>query len=496
MSKSSEYIGSLIQKRQSISHEFMNEVDYLKIGKVVCGFLNAKGGNLILGLDEHKKLTGIPDARNIVAELKRMLINEIIPSPVLNVEIESFKNSELIVVSVWQGSRQPYIFRGSVYFRIGKDTKKATSQQLVQLLHSQEIKNERWEIKPAAGAEINDIDLNEVRSCIKETLKAGRIKDIPEEPLSFMSKLGLYENGEFTNSSIVLFGKEPVKFFPQCSIRLSVFSSDKAGENIVYDKFFESNLFQSVNQITEFFDLAYGVSSSFKSNEWRRIDQLRYPKLAIREAILNAFIHRDYSSFSASFTVNIYPDKLVISNNGRLPEGMSVDDLAKDHLPQPFNPDIAKVCFLRNWIEKIGRGTIKMIEQCNDLGFNVPVWKATSSTVSVTFPGLTIPFNYSEGISEGISEGLNKLLTKSVSEGINEGISEGLKEDLVEILKLLIKEKGLRISEISEKLKKPQKTLERHVKILKVISAIEYKGSKRTGGYELSTIFLRKIKKK
>jgi ATP-dependent DNA helicase RecG len=492
MKKSFDYIDSLIRKRNSQSIEFMNDIDFMKIGKIICSFLNTKGGKLVIGVDKNRKVPGIKDANNSAAELKNMLINTIIPSPALNVEVESFNEVDFIVISVWQGSRQPYIINGTIYYRIGAHTRKATSLQLAELLHGQEEKEERWEIKPTTGAEIGDIDLDEVRSCISEVTLTDRMKDIHKDPLSFMSKLGLYQNGDFTNSSLVLFGKEPVKFFPQCSIRLSVYASDKTGENIVYDKFFERNLFQSVNQITEFFDLAYGISSSFRSDEWQRTDRQKYPRLAIREALLNACIHRDYSSFSGGLAVSIYPGRLVISNTGRLPEGITVDDLSKDHLPQPFNPDIARVCFLRKWIDKIGRGTLKMIEQCNDLGFDIPVWTTDTSTVTVTFPGLTIPFNYSEGISEGINEGLNKLL----SEGISEGIGEGLKENLVEILKLLIKEKGLRISEISGKLKRPQKTLERHIKILRIIKAVEYKGSKRTGGYELSTILLNNIKKK
>ena len=496
MKKSFDIIESVLKKKKSQSIDFLSEVNYMKIGKIICSYLNTKGGKLILGVDNSKRIEGIKNATHTSIDLKNMLLNKIIPSPTLNVDVEIINNTDLIVISVWEGVRQPYIFNGTIYYRIGAITRKATSNQLADLLHRQEQKEERWEIKSAIGAEIDDIDLNEVKICIKEAIQSGRIKGISEEPLSFMSKFGLYQNGDFTNSSIVLFGKDPVKFFPQCSVRLTVYSSDKAGENIVYDKFFESNLFQSVNQITDFFDLAYGIRSSFKSDDWKRTDTPKYPRLAIREAILNGFIHRDYSSFSAGFAISIYPGKLVISNNGRLPEGLTVDDLSRDHLPQPFNPDIARICFIRRWTDKIGRGTIKMIEQCKDLGFDIPVWTTDTSTVTVSFPNLTIPFNYSEGINEGINEGLNKLLTEGSSEGISKGIGEGLKEDLVEILKLLIKEKGLRISEISEKLKKPQKTLERHVKILKVINAIEYKGSKRTGGYELSTIFLKKIKVK
>jgi len=495
MSNTSNYIESLIKETESQLLVFSAGIDHEQIGKTVCSFLNAKGGKLILGVDHDKKITGIKDAKNKVTVLNKVLINEIIPSPAVNVDIESYKQKDILIVSVWEGAKQPYIFHGSVFYRIGNNVEKATSAQLAELIHSQEQKDERWELKPAIEAEIDDIDLHEVQTCIKEIEKADRIKDVSKEPLLFLSKFGLYQNGDFTNAAVVLFGKESVKFFPQCSVRLSVFSSDKAGEHIVYDKFFDKNLFQSVNQITEFFDLAYGVSSSFVSTDWKRVDHPKYPRHAIREAILNAFIHRDYSSYSAGFTINIYPNKLVISNNGKLPNGITVDDLAKDHLSQPFNPNIAKICFLRLWIEKIGRGTIKMIQQCNDLGFKTPVWTATTSTITITFPDLSIPFNYSEGISEGISEGLNKLIAKSSNEGISEGLSEGLKDSLLEIIHLLIKHKSLRISELSVKLNKPQKTLERHVSILKEIGAIKYLGSKRTGGYSVTKDLLKKTSK-
>ena len=491
MSKTITYIKTVLEEPESQSLEFRSVIDNEYIGRTVCSFLNAKGGHLILGIDSDKKLKGVSDADKNAATIKNMLTNELIPEPAVSVDVEKYKKKDLIIITVWEGTKQPYIYCGTVYYRVAEKAVKATSEQLAELIHRQKEKGERWEAKPAIEAELEDIDLSEVNACIKDVESSCREKDLPNEPLSFLSKFGLYKNGDFTNAAVVLFGKEPVRFFPQCKVRLSVFQSDKAGDHIVYDKFFEKNLFQSINQITDLFDLAYGVSSSFKSSDWKRIDHPNYPRLAIREAILNAFIHRDYSYYTASLSINIYPDKLVISNNGKLPVGLSVEDLAKDHLSQPFNPDIAHICFLRNWIEKIGRGTIKMIQQCNDLGFEPPVWNATASIVSVTFPGLTIPFNYSEGISEGISEGLNRLLSAKVYEGI----SEGLKDSLLEIIHLLIKHKSLRISELSVKLNKPQKTLERHVSILKEIGAIEYLGSKRTGGYSVTKDLLKKTSK-
>lgn len=297
--------------------------------------------------------------------------------------------------------------------------------------------------------------------CIKEANLAGREQSLPDNPLQFLSKYGLYKNGDFTNAAVVLFGKNPVKFFPQVRVRLSVFKTDKTGEKLLYDKIFEGNLFKSIGQITDFFDLAYGVSTSFQSVKWQRTDKPSFPRLAIREAILNAFIHRDYSSFSSSIAIKIFPDKLEINSFGNLPKGISIKSLSEDHLSIPVNPDIAHIFFLRSWIEKNGIGTIKMIVLCKELGFKEPLWKVNDNTVKVTFPDVIVPFNYNEGISEGISE-------------------------------VLIKKGSLKVTQLADEIGKSAKTVERYVAFLKEIGAIEYEGLKKAGGYKVSDILLKR----
>jgi ATP-dependent DNA helicase RecG len=128
-------------------------------------------------------------------------------------------------------------------------------------------------------------------------------------------------------------------------------------------------------------------------------------------------IHRDYSSYSSSLAINIYPDNLQITSYGKLPKGITIKSLSENHLSVPVNPDIAHIFFLRKWIEKIGRGTVKMVAQCKDLGFEVPVWHTTDNAVTVNFTGISVPFDYNEGISEGISEGINRLVDDYSNKG-------------------------------------------------------------------------------
>ena len=98
-------------------------------------------------------------------------------------------------------------------------------------------------------------------------------------------------------------------------------------------------------------------------------------------------MHRDYSNVSGSATISIYPDKLEITNYGELPKELKTSDLKRNHLSLPRNPDIAHVSFLRGWIEKIGRGTLKIVEDCKEAGMREPRWTSKSGFTTLTFFG-------------------------------------------------------------------------------------------------------------
>lgn len=490
--KDNNYIEDLLAKKESATLEFKKFATKETVAEVLCSFLNRDGGQLIIGAEEGRRIVGFKDAEEISKHIQSYVVSSIIPEPAVSFDIQYADEKSIVVFTVWKGINQPYIYNGSVYLRTGNETRKSSSQELAEIIHKSSLNNQRWETKPAIEVEIDDIDLSEVKKCISDVNKTGRETDVPNDPLQFLSKYNMYKNGDFTNAAVILFGNNPVAFYPQVRVRLTVFQSDKTGDKILYDKLFDDNLFKSIEQITDFFDLAFGVTSSFNKSDWKRKDKLKFPRLAIREALLNAFIHRDYSSFSSSIAINIYPDRLEINSYGSLPEGISVTSLSEDHLSIPVNPAIAHIFFLRNWIEKIGIGTVKMIANCEELGFKAPQWKVLDNTVSVVFPDVVIPFKHSEGINEGINEGITLLLNESKNEGINEGLSEGLKDSLIEILNLINIEESIRASNITDILDKPYKTIERHIKLLKDIGAIEYKGSKRTGGYQI-TEHLRKL---
>lgn len=191
---------------------------------------------------------------------------------------------------------------------------------------------------------------------------------------------------------------------------------------------------------------------------------------------------------------------LEISNTGSLPPELSVGDLRKNHSSYPRNPDIAHIFFLRGYIDKIGRGTLKIIESCRLAGLREPKWKSEESIVRLTFYTNIKPSKSEEaskGVSGGVTAGVSKELARRVEgviEGVTEGVTEGVKERMSAIVALLSKQQGLRISHMALDLNVPDKSLERYIKQLKEAKIIEFKGAPKSGGYYLTTNAVKKLK--
>ncbi|MGB1284234.1 MAG: ATP-binding protein, partial [Polaribacter sp.] len=115
-----------------------------------------------------------------------------------------------------------------------------------------------------------------------------------------------------------------------------------------------------------------------------RIETYEYPKEAIREALLNAISHKDYSS-GFPIQISVYKDKLLIWNDGHLPKNWTTEKLTKKHSSKPYNPDIANSFFRSGYIESWGRGTIKIIEKCLEASLPSPLYHYGGSDFSVEF---------------------------------------------------------------------------------------------------------------
>ena len=482
---SEQLIKGLLKQGESKQLEFKKIVRKEDIGKTICSFLNTEGGQILIGVKENE-IVGISNAEKHKSELENFLVPAIAPNAPISISIETFKGLKVLLIKVWKGSRFPFTFNSSIYYRNVINTAKATPNQISELIEKRQKTETLWERQDAFDVELDDLDEIVIRKTLRDLQKSGRGKTFSENEINeFLTYYGLYQNGNLTNAAVILFATEPARFLPQARVRLTVFKDSKIGDEFLYDKVFESNLFRNVEDITQFFDVNIGVSSQFKDSSWKRIDK-GFPRLALREGLLNALMHRDYSNASGSAIVAFYPDHLEISNYGALPSDIKPSDLKKNHLSLPRNPDIAHICFLRTWIEKIGRGTIKMIDDCIDKGYPEPKWRSKSNVTTLTFPKITVTGKY-RGSSEGATEGASGGAIEGAVEGAVEGATPGKKERLVILLNAIADNEGKRVPDYAAITEIPKKTVEKYIEQLKKVGFIYFSDeASQVGGYYLS----------
>lgn len=491
--KDEQLIKQMLKEGESEQLEFIEAVQKEEIARVICSFLNGKGGRILVGVTDEGIAKGITRAVKHLEELKIFLLNAIVPEAPITINIETFEGIELIILKVYGGSKQPYLFNGSIYYREGSSTVRATSLQISELIHGRQKSELHWERQSALGVDLEDLDQKLILGTIKESRDNHRSSFQGNDILGFLSQYGLFQNGSFTNACVVLFAKNPAKFIPQIRVRLTEFGEGKTDNTLLRDELFEGNLFSIRDKLERYIN-NLGIRSVFDKNQWKRID-FKFPEKALQEGVINALMHRDYSSSSSGVAISIYPDSFVISNSGHLPDDLKVSDLKKSHRAHPQNPDIAHIVFLRGLIDKLGKGTLKVLEECRKEGLKDPIWQDGFDGVTLTFHGpkalaskkdSTKNDGVSDGVNDGVSDGVNRLINDGVNDGIIDGINDGVKMEIIRAVNLILEREGVNASDIAVNRGKSKPTIERYLRIAKKAGIIEFRGAPKTGGYYLT----------
>jgi ATP-dependent DNA helicase RecG len=182
----------------------------------------------------------------------------------------------------------------------------------------------------------------------------------------------------------VLFGSKVASRHPQTRMRAVRFATDRA-EDFLDEQLYEGPAFKLLELAMDFLKRHVPISSEFREGQLQRESKPWYPFSALREGLVNALVHRDYAAFSGSVSVNVYPDRVEIWNTGKLPRGLSPRDLLlTSHSSILVNPDIGHVFYLHELMERVGRGTYKIAQECRDLGMRLPEWKNVGAGVRLT----------------------------------------------------------------------------------------------------------------
>jgi len=386
----SDSIQEQIAKGENISTEFKSDATALEdIAQTVCAFLNTHGGTVFCGVTESGKLVGQKFSEATARQVHAYVSKKLSPKALFTVSVDAGDGGDLLSIDVPAGQDRPYVCGTGIYVRTGAhQTVAADPTSLRRMVQLKGATPDRWERRPAVGLEDEDIDQREVQRLVSDSESHGRFKFASsEDTRSILREVGMVTSRGYTQAADVLFAMFPDRRYPQTRIRFVRFDTDKGGDEYKENHVFAGPLASVFERIFEAIERNVPIGAKFRPGVAQRQDRPAYPFDALREGLINAFAHRDYASFSGGVAVTIYPNRIEIWNSGRLGGGLKVENLSKNHPSLPTNPDIAHVLYLRGYMERIGRGTQKIIDSCREYGLPLPKWEDEPSGVTLVISG-------------------------------------------------------------------------------------------------------------
>ncbi|MBI5416467.1 DUF4062 domain-containing protein [Candidatus Poribacteria bacterium] len=222
------------------------------------------------------------------------------------------------------------------------------------------------------GAKFSDIDNEKIRWFLRVARERRNFPlNFKASTIDVLTHLKLLNNGKITNAAILLFGKEPRKFFYQASIKCIQIPSTKVEKPFTSYHIYEENLFMQVDKAVNFVldSIKFPVIQQEHTVQVKRPREI--PVFAVQEAIVNAVAHRNYHT-NSSVQVMVFLDRVEIWNSGTLPANLNIEDLKKPHASHPVNPLLTTVLYLADYIQQAGSGTLEMVKQCKSQGLPEP----------------------------------------------------------------------------------------------------------------------------
>ncbi len=385
-------INDLIKTGEGYNLEFKEKIGS-NLDKEICAFANANGGKIILGVENSGNVIGFKLSNSSASKIQSIARNM---DPNFNVDIETIEN--MAVINIEEGKNKPYSVGGKFYLRIGANSQQMQRDEIREFFQKEGLV--LFDEKPNTKFDL-DKDFN--MTSFKEFLRLANITD-NQDHKSILKNLSLMEGRKMKNAGVIFFCKNVRKFFLQGDVTCVLYEGTSK-TNIIDHKMFEKNLLSN-------FENAYKyILSKLNTNyiiKQKRTEKLELPKEAIREALINAIVHRDY--FSAGHVqVDIFIDRLEISNPGGLVSGLSEEDFGKVSLPR--NPLLMDLMLRANNVERVGSGIKRIKDAMKEYGLRVEFIK--TKFFRVVFKRKTLIPKGSEKSSEKSSEKIIELMEKN-----------------------------------------------------------------------------------
>ena len=365
--------------------------------KWICGFANAQGGKLYIGVNDAEKIVGVTNAKKLLEDIPNKIVTTLgIVAEVNLLTKDGLDYLEIVISS----SSLPIAYHGIYHYRSGSTKQELKGAALQEFLFRKmglswdDVVQKRATLDVISPEAVDYFQRNAIRNNRMTESSYTRDIRVVLENLNLLN-----EDGHIKNAAILAFGKNPAKYFPLCDFRIGRFGSNEA--DLMFQDVISGDLIRMADRVVEVLKSKYLISPIHYEG-LQRIEPLEIPEDSLREAIFNAIIHKDYTG--VHIQMKVYNDRVELWNEGLLPTGWTLETLLQKHHSKPRNHNIAEIFYRVGFIESWGRGIDKIMTGMEAASLPPPKFEYDCGGIRVTFyrnPDLQSHSGESSGESSG-----------------------------------------------------------------------------------------------
>jgi ATP-dependent DNA helicase RecG len=366
--------------REAETEEYKTSWQEKECLDALAALANTRGGVLWVGIRDNGEIAGWTGDGKDMERISSTIVAKLQVHP-RSMTIETLEGTSVLAIQMAQAT-SPVALNGRFFRRVGNSTREVPAEELPRFFL--EKTGQSWDDLPSE-ATVADISASAVAGFRAQATRLPEAAQTDTDAM-LIEKLGMmHGSGRLKRAGVLIFTETPVRWFPLARIQAGRFEDETT---ISDDHRFEGHFLQQLNGTLDWLRRHLRVTYEFPGEgegiaALQRRESWEIPLVALREVLLNALLHRDYTALSA-IQVRVYEDKVVVTNPGELPERLSVADLATAHSSMPRNPRLATAAHLLGLIENWGTGTVRVLEACHQQGLQPPIFESGRSGFKVT----------------------------------------------------------------------------------------------------------------
>ena len=362
MYKGKRDILALIGKDESTTIEWKSSLSQInKIIETISGFSNTEGGKIFAGVSNSGKILGIQIGKGTIENITNQISQNTDPKVYPKITTEIIAGKNVLIIDVKESPDHLVLAFGKPYKRVGKSTLIMSKDEYEHLILKKHKERLRFDKQICEGSNLKDIDWDFIKEKFLSLYEKVSKKRIIGSLKSLLESLECVRKGKPTNAGILLFGKEPQKFFMNAYIALARYQGKKVSIERLDYKEFQGNIIKQIDDCDTYIKEHIAIMSRLLTHKVEREDIPEYGWFSIRELTTNAVCHRDYSEQVSKVIIKMFDDHIEYYNPGGLPEGITPQNITKKQYSR--NPIIAKILAKIRYIEELGEGWNKIIDE-------------------------------------------------------------------------------------------------------------------------------------